>query len=215
MNTPQLLRSFIRLIEHNEHALTIRFLGKEIHPCARCFGTILGSILAFPICLSLYLTATFDFTTIFILSWIFASFALIDWTTIKLHFREGDNNIRAFTGFFLGAGIMIFIFLLPNQFLFPFDLLVNYLAIMIFFGAFSLIQPYVHNKDTADYNISKAIPLAAVSGACGHTGGCTDCLSPGAMCCTCSPCCICVIGIPAICLIKSLLDKQKVKKNDK
>ena len=60
-------------IEHNpNHYITIKLLGKEIRPCARCFGQWLGIVF------SLIFTSPFwlgflhanNFTAVFVISWI-------------------------------------------------------------------------------------------------------------------------------------------------
>ena len=103
-------------IEHNpNHYITISLFGKKIRPCARCFGQWLG------IAFSFILTSPFwlgflhsnNFTAVFIISWILVLPAILDWSTVELRLRKGNNKIRFTVGFFYGTGIIVYLFVLP------------------------------------------------------------------------------------------------------
>jgi uncharacterized membrane protein len=108
-------------IEHNpRHYIILNIFDKEIHPCARCFGAwigyLVGFILSSPFWLG-YLHVN-NFTLVFVIAWIFAIPALIDWSTAKLGLWEGKNSIRVATGFLYGFGVIIYLFVLPASIIF-------------------------------------------------------------------------------------------------
>jgi len=111
----------LMFIQHNKrHYIAISFFGKEIHPCARCFGywlgLIVGFLLAIPFLLG-FIIAT-DLLLVFIIAWIFAIPSIIDWSTVKLGLREGNNNLRVIVGYLHGIAVIIYFFILPASILF-------------------------------------------------------------------------------------------------
>jgi uncharacterized membrane protein len=108
-------------IQHNpQHYIKIKIFGKEIHPCARCFGLwtglIVGFIISSPFWLGIFKTE--NFLLIFTLAWLFAIPSIVDWSTVKLGLRKGKNSIRVFTGFLQGMGVVIYFFILPAGIIF-------------------------------------------------------------------------------------------------
>ena len=113
----------LKYIEHNrEHFLTINLGDKKYYPCARCLGIGVGLITGFIITLP-FLTRLFytnNFTLVFIIAWLFAIPSIIDWSTVKLKLRKGNNKIRTLVGFLHGIGITIYFFVLPAHIIFKF-----------------------------------------------------------------------------------------------
>ena len=115
------LKIILRFIEHNPgHSLNINFLGKNFNPCARCFGTWVGGfsglLLFSPFLFGMY--AASNFFLAFLVAWLFVLPSIVDWSTIKLGLRTGNNNIRFFVGFLHGIGVVIYFFVLPAGILF-------------------------------------------------------------------------------------------------
>jgi len=111
----------LEAIQHNpRHYIKLKILGREIRPCARCFGLYIGLIIGFllssPFWLGVFYTN--NFFLIFALAWLFAAPTIIDWVTVKLGLRKGKNNIRVVTGFLYGIGIIIYLFVLPASIIF-------------------------------------------------------------------------------------------------
>jgi len=129
----------IRALEHNEHYIELNIFGRKIRPCARCFGKIIGIfsslILALPFVFG-YLKI--DFTMAFLLSWFLAIPAIVDWSSIKLGIREGNNKIRFITGFLLGCGVTTYFIVMPASILF------KILTFTLYEFVFAII--YIHTK---------------------------------------------------------------------
>jgi len=111
----------LKYIEHHKyHYLTLNIRGKEIHPCARCFGYWLGLFVGFFLLSPFWLgfIHTYDFLLVFSISWLLAIPTLLDWTTVKLGLRKGNNNIRAVVGFLHGISTVIYFLVLPAGIIF-------------------------------------------------------------------------------------------------
>lgn len=115
---PKILLKYIE--HHRYHYLTLKFLGKEIHPCARCFGYWVGLLIGFFLFSPFWsgFIHTDDFLLVFSASWVLAAPSLIDWSTVKLGLRKGNNNIRAFVGFLHGISTVMYFLVLPAGILF-------------------------------------------------------------------------------------------------
>ena len=202
-------------LEHNKHHITLNLFGRELYPCARCFGMYLGIIFLLPFVMYLYFNSQFDFQFIFVLSWILASLAIIDWASVKIGFRTGTNSMRMATGFLLGIGSIIYLFLLPS------NIFLNAVHLWVYGLAFSVIAYIVWCKR---YNLSlrnpisqniqsivvfSAVPLTAgaVPCSCTQTGGCCNfCAIPGCSTgCCCSPCMVCCCTLPLLCFLPTIL----------
>jgi len=110
----------LEYIQHNpRHYLKIRIKGKIIHPCARCFGLWVGAIIGFILASPFWLGFVYidNFNLIFIIAWLLVLPVIIDWITVKLGLRKGNNYVRTLTGFFYGLGIVVYIFILPANIL--------------------------------------------------------------------------------------------------
>lgn len=123
-------------IEHNpRHYIKLKIFGKEICPCARCFGMwtglIIGFLLSSPFWLGIIRVPDRYFLLIFVIAWLFAVPAIVDWTTTKLKLRKGKNSIRVITGFLHGIGINIYFFILPIDVIFK---IVTYVLYEIVFN---------------------------------------------------------------------------------
>lgn len=110
---PKILLKYIE--HHRYHYLTLKFRGKEIHPCARCFGYWVGLLIGFFLLSPFWLGLIYadNFLLVFLISWLLAAPSLIDWSTVKLGLRNGSNNVRAFVGFLHGISTVIYFFVLP------------------------------------------------------------------------------------------------------
>lgn len=121
-NEEQTVGEIIReTIEHNpNHYIKIKIFGKELRPCARCFGQWMGVLVSLIVTSPFWLGFIYvdEFLLIFVISWLFVVPAIVDWSTTKLGFRKGNNNIRFLTGFLFGAGIVIYLFVLPANIIF-------------------------------------------------------------------------------------------------
>ena len=119
----------LRYIEHNQkHYLEFLIDGKPFRPCARCFGlwigVFIGFLLASPFWLGIFKIQNFYLT--FTIAWLFALPSIIDWSTVKLGMRKGDNNIRAVVGFLHGLGIIVYFFIMPASIAFKILTYVSY-----------------------------------------------------------------------------------------
>lgn len=203
-------------LQHNNHYIKIYVFGKEIKACARCLGMYSGMLMALPIMMLLAATERFEFWYIFSLSWLLASFAIVDWGTVKGKIWQGNNYLRLFTGFMLGIAGMMYLFLLPINPAYRFLSLFGFAIIfdVIHYGVLckehhlSLRNPIPQNLAI----IGIALPLTiGQTGGCAMTGGCGECCTccPCGNCgaCMCCPLCCCIGVIPIICLMKSGMDK--------
>jgi len=194
----------ITFLEHNGHHIELSIFGRKIRPCARCFGKMIGIfsslILALPFVFG-YLKI--DFITAFILSWSLAIPAIVDWSSIKLGIRDGNNKIRFVTGFLLGCGVTTYFIIMPASILF------KILTFTLYEFIFSII--YIHTK----IGLKKAISTISTTikqiksnpsiyscecgwGCCcpcieGCYGGCMNALLCTCLACLTIPCC-CLIG---------------------
>lgn len=205
----------VRTLEHNEHYITVNILGMPIKACARCLGSFLGALVAFFIITPFMTLGPFDFASVFILSWILAGFAIVDWATVKAKLREGGNTVRFVTGYLLNIGGMIYLLLLPIPFLFRIASLLGYGLVFLVIQyivkckehGLSLKNPIRQNLATIT---AATIPLTIGTSTCGKTGGCNCACCPcGNMCsCFCSPIGMCVcIGCPGILIMKLIMDR--------
>lgn len=198
MNATEYIISFL---EHNEHCIELNIFGRKIKPCARCFGKIIG------IFVSLILSLPFvfgylkiDFATAFILSWILAFPSILDWSSVKLGIREGNNKIRFITGFLLGCGVVTYLVIMPASILF------KILTLMLYEFIFAII--YIHTKIGLKNAILTTIEQLKSNpsiyscecgwGCCcpcleGCYGGCMNALICTFLVCLTLPCC-CLIG---------------------
>jgi uncharacterized membrane protein len=115
------LKIILKFIEHNSnHYVRFNIHGKTLHPCARCFGYWIGIFSGFfflsPFWLGIFQAK--NFLLAFLVSWIFALPSIIDWSTVKLGIRKGNNNLRAMVGFLHGVGVIIYFFVMPAGILF-------------------------------------------------------------------------------------------------
>ena len=133
----------IDFIQHNpRHYIKIKFKGTIIRPCARCFGLWLGLIVGLILSISFILKVIIisNFLLVFSISWVFVIPAIIDWSTVKLKLRRGNNKIRLTTGFLQGIGIITYFLILPASILFK---IVTY---GLYEGIFYLIRWKYHIK---------------------------------------------------------------------
>jgi uncharacterized membrane protein len=133
----------LRYIEHNpSHYTKIKVKGKEIHPCARCFGhwvgIILGIFLTSPFWLRIIYVPTQYFLFIFVIAWLFAIPSIIDWATVKLKLRKGNNNVRVVVGFLHGLGAIIYFFVMPA------DIIFKIWTYSLYSGSFIVIRRLYH-----------------------------------------------------------------------
>ena len=113
----------LRFVEHNpEHFTKIKISGKKIYPCARCFGQWVGLFVGFiitsPFWLGVIHVPAQHFLQIFVIAWLFAIPTIVDWTTVKIGLRKGNNNLRVVVGFLHGIGTIIYFFVLPADIIF-------------------------------------------------------------------------------------------------
>jgi len=116
--TKQLILDYI---QHNKrHYITLKIKGKEIYPCARCFGLWIGTILGFFLTSPFWLGLIYidNFILVFTAAWLLVIPNIIDWSSVKLGLRKGNNKIRVTVGFFYGIGVAVYIFVLPINILF-------------------------------------------------------------------------------------------------
>lgn len=110
----------LEYIEHNpRHYFKVKIKGEEIRPCARCTGIWLGWLVGFIIVSPFWLNLVFidNFILIFVIAWLLALPNIIDWSTVKIGLRQGNNKIRGVAGFLYGLGVMVYIFILPANIL--------------------------------------------------------------------------------------------------
>ena len=191
-----------RLIEHNEHYVTVKLFGREIHPCARCFGKWLGILFTLPIGL-LFFMGKFHttFTIGFITSWLLALPSIVDWISIKYTNRDGSNRLRFITGFLLGAGIVTYFLIMPATWMFKFS---TFLAYEIIFGLLILHKNY----GITDFITNPKYTFSCIQTGC-CCGACDPCVS------SCVNGCIClmlmVITLPILCCIFGMFKKEGKK----
>ena len=219
MRLKNLLWNGLHQLEHNAHYVTLNIFGKEMHLCSRCTGMGLGIILSLPFVLHLYFNYQFNFELIFIISWIFALFAIADWSSIKTGLRKGNNGIRAVTGFLLGMGIHTYLFLLPTTIFFNSISLWSYGIVFTVVAYVAWCRKYnlsLRNPIAQNVAVLSAMPLAVGNVPCGcsQTGGCCgSCACPGCntTCCF-SPCLICGCTLPLLCFLPTILKWFKGRK---
>ncbi len=104
-----------KILEHNKisHSIPVTIKGTTHYLCARCTGKYIGIISG--MFLFFYLNILDYITTspfqLFVLSWLFATPSILDWSTAKLGFWRGDNTMRFITGVFMGIGISCFLYI--------------------------------------------------------------------------------------------------------
>lgn len=110
-NHSQRYISFLKkILSHNrEHALKFSHKGQDVYLCARCTGIILGYL---SLSLTVYVSGK-QFLRLSaeisgLLSLLLMTPAILDWLTVKIGFRAGNNPLRTFTGLFLGMGILLY-----------------------------------------------------------------------------------------------------------
>jgi len=205
----------VRTMEHNEHYITIKVIGVPIKACARCLGGFLGALVAFFIITPFMALGAFDFSTVFILSWVIAGFAIADWATVKAKMRHGSNTMRFVTGYLLNIGGMIYLLLLPIPFLLRILSLVGYGSVFVAIQYVVKCKEHdlsLRNPVSKNLNIitASATPLFAAGGFdCGKTGGCNCACCPcGNLCsCCCSPFSICICACIGIIGMKLIMDR--------
>ena len=101
-NTERSSLLFYLLSHHDPEKLQrtfhLRFIGRDLYLCARCFGKYSGLLSA--IISSLFLSFP---SWLYCLIFVFFPFpSTVDWTTQKFGLRESKNWIRGMTGYLLG-----------------------------------------------------------------------------------------------------------------
>lgn len=102
-----------KIFEHNKKSHSIKFIwkGKIHYFCARCTGQYLGILLALIFSITFLLfnkPFLISGGLAFVVAWLLALPAIIDWSTSKLSLRYTNNIVRGITGFLLGNGIVIY-----------------------------------------------------------------------------------------------------------
>lgn len=202
-------------VGHNPgHSVTFNVLGKKMRVCSRCTGMYWGTLISVPILAIFSLGEGYDFWYIFGMSWFFVLPAILDWTTVKAGLWKGDNSIRLLTGFMLGAGGMLYLFLLPAPFIYRVASLWGYSMVFAVAHYTTKCREYhLPVRGPIRQNLvamGAIVPLSAVT--CQHTGGCGQCCTvcPCADACGCcfSPCTCCICMVPMICCFKRFMDKR-------
>lgn len=199
----------IQIIEHNpNHYIELNIFGKKIKPCARCFGKYIGIVTTLPLALLFifgFLKA--DFTISFIVSWLLAIPAIIDWITVKTKKRDGNNRTRVASGFLLGVGIATYFLIMETSLIF------KLVTFMIYSIIFALIRIYFMYEGFENffYHIRKSIENSRkvyTYSCCGCEAGCCCSLFDGcfATCLNAGICvCVTIIAIPFCCCISKML----------
>jgi len=130
----------LKAIEHNkDHYITLEIFGNKYYPCARCLGLwtgiFTGFFLSSPFWLGIYHAN--NFFLVFTIAWLFAFPSILDWVTVKLKLRKGNDKLRVVVGFLHGLGINIYIFILPANIIFK---ILSYLGYEVAF--FEIRQRY-------------------------------------------------------------------------
>ena len=222
MRLKEHLWNVLHQLEHNEHHITLNLFGRELHPCARCSGTFLGIILSLPLILYISFNYSFNFEFIFILSFFLASFAIIDWGTAKAGIRAGTNSIRVISGFLLGIGSIVYLFLLPTNIflngisLWSYGIVFTVVAYAVWCRQYGLS---LRNPIAENVAVLSAVPLTIASVPCGcsQTGGCCNsCALPGcSTTCCCGPWMVCCCTLPLMCFLPKILDWFKGRNKPK
>ncbi len=138
----------LQTLEHNpSHYTTLSLFGRQLQLCPRCTGTYLGIIFSLPFVLYLYLNYSFDFNSIFIISWFMVLFPILDWASVKTGLWKGNNNVRIVTGFMLGSAGLIYLFLLPINVASPISLGFKYLTLCAYGFVFSMAHYGIKCKE--------------------------------------------------------------------
>ena len=224
MNVKELTEKFKQLIwwivqitiGHNpDHSTTITVFNKKMQVCSRCFGLYLGLAVFAPAFWLISFRESYGFWYIFCASWILALFSIVDWVTVKAGLWKGDNAVRMLTGFMLGLGGMLYLFLLPIPSIYRIITLWGYgLIFTVVHYAVKCKEFNLSLKNPIHQNLvamGMIVPLS--TGGCGLTGGCgqgcTVCPCANACGCACSPCMCCVCMCPMICFVKKYMDGKK------
>lgn len=145
----QILLLPVRVLEHNpEHATTIHLFGEEIKACSRCLGAYTSGLICYFIFAYIYLYTNIklSFAFVFIASFILGSITLLDWATVALHIRQGNNKIRIFAGVLLGIAAMLYFWLLPESRMYRILTLIIYNLIAIFIAWIAIRRKNVRHK---------------------------------------------------------------------
>ena len=145
---------FLTYIQHNKrHFIELNFFGKVICPCARCFGYWLGAIVGFLVSLPFWLgfLQAHNFLLIFTIAWLFVVPSIIDWSTVKLGFRKGNNTIRVIVGYLHGISVIIYFFILPASLIFKISTYTLYGSIFFIIRRYFQIKHY-HFYDNSSLN---------------------------------------------------------------
>lgn len=132
-------------IQHNpDHSIKFVIKGREILACARCTGFTIGFFVGISLLSIFYLTGIHinNFILIFTISWIFVIPSILDWGSVKLSIRKGNNPIRFFVGYLQGIGYAIYLVMLPIHIIFRIITLAMYETIL-----FS-VRKYIKKKVT-------------------------------------------------------------------
>lgn len=198
----------LELLEHHpEHYINVKLFGEKYKLCSRCTGQYLAGIPAMLLAIyAFYFTdISFDFTTVFTLTWVLAGLTILDWSSVELlHIRKGNNTTRLITGATLGTSIAIYIWILPASWSFKAISLVTY---YIIFTAIALsVNAKKHDinlleeiKKGYDNIIDMLFHPKKLWLAC----NCCPCCSTGCCCGTtsCCPMMLCLLSccLPCLC----------------
>lgn len=132
----KLILAPIRILEHNsEHATSLHIFGEEIKVCSRCLGAYTSGLICYFLFAYVYLYTNIKLSFIVVIttSFILGGFTLIDWITVAIHLRKGNNKVRMVAGVLLGISAMLYFWLLPASWLFRILTLIlfNLMAILL------------------------------------------------------------------------------------
>lgn len=124
------------VLEHNpEHFTKLDVMGTEIKACSRCLGAYTSMLVFAPIFAYLYyVKIELPFWFVFTLSIALGSVTLIDWFTVSMNIRKGNNNFRIFAGFLLGISATFYLWMLPESWWFRLISILIYGLIAILFA---------------------------------------------------------------------------------
>jgi len=122
-----------------------------------------------------YIHLAFNFA--FALSWMLAIPSIIDWGSVKLGLRDGNNKARFITGCLLGAGIITYIFLLPASWIFRIGTFAIYELIMS--SIVFVVHMHEYGFSFADLiDMAHAKPDKMIYGCMPETTCCCNCCFP-------------------------------------
>ncbi|MHA1372184.1 MAG: DUF2085 domain-containing protein, partial [Promethearchaeota archaeon] len=137
-------------IDEKDHAISIRIGNLDVYFCTRCFGTIIGILLAY------YIIGSFDLAvdplTALIIDVFMPIPVFLDWGSQHLGLRKSTTVSRLITGATTGVGLYLLSFTFSNFMIYSSLLLIFYFSLLflIYILGFKLSTRELQDDDGGD-----------------------------------------------------------------